>query len=218
MLAGPADSTANGINNDGVVVGTSQLDNRQHAFRWTPARPNATTGAMSDLGVLRGDDWSFATGINRHGAIVGYSQSGVFAGEIETHPFISITGRRLVPFARMPALFDVFEFSSQRILPGEFIPNAINHEGAVAGWSFDGLGNILWPVLWTPRSSNGTSGEFINLGGGDIRNAQANALNDHAQVVGANRIYFGPMRSSGRARCYPGCVSRSTSSQATRET
>jgi probable HAF family extracellular repeat protein len=53
-------SQGNGINNAGQVVGwsywtndpTDGHDNEQHAFLWTPAVPNGSTGAMVDLGTL----------------------------------------------------------------------------------------------------------------------------------------------------------------------
>jgi probable HAF family extracellular repeat protein len=184
VLRGP-DSTASGINDAGVVVGWSRRDDEHalfHAFRWTPTARNATTGAMSDLGILPGDNQSFATGINRRGDIVGYGSAGLFADEVVRRPFMS-TGGPLLPFARMPAVFDAFALSGARV-PGEFRPNAVSDRGAVVGWTFDGSGRVLWPVLWTPTIPNGTAGAFLQLP--DAGNAQAVALNDHAQVVGIN--------------------------------
>jgi probable HAF family extracellular repeat protein len=186
-------SIANDINNDGVVVGQSERDIHGHfhwrGFRWTPATPSATTGKMSDLGILPGDYSSFATGINSRGGIVGYDFSSAFAEDLVIHPWIS-TGKTLVPFPRMPAEFDTTNPITGATAPGEFTPNAINDQRMVAGWSHDYLGNVLWPVLWIPTSPNAASGTFINLGGGI--NAQAIALNENAQVVGAGEIYNNP--------------------------
>jgi hypothetical protein len=144
---------------------------------------------MSDLGALPGDHSSFATSINRRGDIVGYDWSSSFAEELVIRPWIR-TGQMLVPFARMPAEFDVFDFATGATVPGEFTPNAISDQGAVVGWTLDGNGNVSLPVLWTPAVPNATSGAFINLGGGF--NAKAVALNDHAQVVGASAIFSVP--------------------------
>jgi probable HAF family extracellular repeat protein len=196
VLQGPS-STASAINDAGVVVGWSRRDTggkfHFHAFRWTPATPNGTTGAMSDRGVLPGDHSSFATGINSRGDIVGYDWSSVFAEELVIRPWIS-TGKTLVPLPRMPSEFDEVDSLTGATVPGEFTPNAINDQRMIAGWSLDFLGNVRWPVLWAPTSPSATSGgTFINLGG--AQNAPAIALNDHGQVVGAGEIYSGGPRA-----------------------
>jgi probable HAF family extracellular repeat protein len=187
------DSAANDINNSGVVVGKSELDSggrfHWHAFRWTPTAPNGTTGAMSDLGVLPDDYSSFATAINNRGDLVGYDDStGKSAEKNVVHPWMW-TGKTLLPFPKMPSEFNVSDYRGVT-KPGEFMPNAINEQKMVAGWSFDFYGNVQWPVLWNPTSSSATSGKFINLGG--PVNTQAIALNDHGQVVGTGIIYYNP--------------------------
>jgi uncharacterized membrane protein len=137
---------------------------------------------MSDLGIPPGDDRSFATGINRRGDIVGYGSADSVTGGTVTRPFMS-SGGTLLRFARMPAFFDAFEPSGAS-RPGEFRPSAISDEGAVAGWNLDVNDSQLWPVLWTPRVPNATTGAFLQLP--DARDAKALALNDHGQVVGVN--------------------------------
>ena len=176
-------STASGINDKGVVVGSSFFADedgagRRHAFRWTPAKRNATTGAMRDLGILPGDAWSFATGINRRGDVVGYDYSSFAAEDNVVRPFMS-RGGTLVPFARMPAAFDVFVFTSGARVPGQFRPTAISDRGSVAGWTReDAVGAEdypRWPVLWTPTKPNGTTGRIPQTPGRHLQREGARA-------------------------------------------
>lgn len=59
-------SGANAVNNAGVVVGVSTVDNlRQHAVRWSAG------GAITDLGLLPGGATSSALAVNDAGQVVG---------------------------------------------------------------------------------------------------------------------------------------------------
>ncbi len=64
--------SANGINDAGIIVGSSSLPlpgGQTKAVRWVG-------GAVLDLGTLPGDTQSSASAINDHGQIVGVSQNG----------------------------------------------------------------------------------------------------------------------------------------------
>jgi probable HAF family extracellular repeat protein len=79
-LPGAGFSRALSINRFGQAVGvayfTDQYGNAfTHAFLWTPATPNGTSGSMVDPGILPGYESSFATGINASGQVVGYCHS-----------------------------------------------------------------------------------------------------------------------------------------------
>jgi probable HAF family extracellular repeat protein len=68
-LGGALNNTAFAINNQGQIVGQSDLpgDTTAHAFLWTNG------GGMQDLGTLSGDLSSVAFGINSKGQVVGNS-------------------------------------------------------------------------------------------------------------------------------------------------
>jgi probable HAF family extracellular repeat protein len=74
-LGGVAWNTPTAINNEGVIVGFSDLPGdsaanpNYHAFMWTKS------AGITDLGTLPGDSFSIAYGINDKGQIVGQSIS-----------------------------------------------------------------------------------------------------------------------------------------------
>jgi probable HAF family extracellular repeat protein len=65
---GGSTSSANAVNNSGLVVGDSMIAHvaDSHAFLWTPA------GGMVDLGTL-GGTFSSAVAVNTNGQVAGYS-------------------------------------------------------------------------------------------------------------------------------------------------
>ena len=101
-------STANGINDNGQVVGGSHISSgATHAFLHAG-------GAMTDLGTLGGTS-SYATAINNAGQIAGWSDTA--SGE--SHAFLYSGGR----------MRDLGTLGGNGSLA-----NAINSKGQVAGW------------------------------------------------------------------------------------
>jgi probable HAF family extracellular repeat protein len=178
---GGAESTASDINNSGQIIGSS--DNamgHMNAFIWQH-------GVMTDLGVLPGDDDSYATAINSSGAVVGFStldgnnphaflwQDGVMtdlgqgaAEDINDSNQIVGYGAGVVGFL----LQDGVE------TPLSFSPIAINNAGVVIGGSVvGGVGNIA--LVWK-------DGEIItNIAPvpGTMQDT-AEAINDAGEIVG----------------------------------
>ena len=71
-LGGSNNNAADDINNQGQIVGYSDLpgDTATHAFLW---QSGTMSGTMSDLGTLSGDNLSVAYAINDRGQVVGAS-------------------------------------------------------------------------------------------------------------------------------------------------
>ena len=75
MLPGDIGSFAQGINRRGQVVGYSNDPSYfGHAFLWTPAAANGSTGTMTSLGALPGEQYASAYAINDSGTVVGEAQ------------------------------------------------------------------------------------------------------------------------------------------------
>jgi len=77
MLPGGIASIANGINASGQVIGYSNdADSFGHAFLWSPTSPGASSGTMTALGGLPGEELASAYAINASGVVVGEAAIG----------------------------------------------------------------------------------------------------------------------------------------------
>jgi probable HAF family extracellular repeat protein len=167
---------ANAVNESGQVVGASAArpGRGQHAFLWTPSRPNGANGRMVDLGILPNGRSSYAMDVNDRGVAVGYANDT----EWMSHPFLWVPDQPNAPTGTMIEL---------PYLPGaeHGVAEAVNAEGSVVGSMEVGS-----PVstdrafLWTPNEPNGTSGAIVDLGtlGGD--HSYAFGVNTAGDVVG----------------------------------
>jgi probable HAF family extracellular repeat protein len=123
-------ASARAINGKGEVVGYAMVNsNSAHAFKWSPA-----TG-MVDLGIQIGTTYSYATGINDSGVVVGQ--------------FVMKGGQLLRPFRWSPSR-GVEVLSTPAGLGGYAV--GINADGVIAGavlspddsYGLDPLGAVLW--------------------------------------------------------------------------
>ena len=162
----PHDGTtvALGINDSGVVVGTSRLrlKNQRHACYWPP------TGGVTDIGTL-GGTYSVGYAINNQGEIVGASSDSSDVGE---QAFLWTPGAGMQD---LPSLG----------LGVQDVANAINNNGAVVGYSCLGsqCTGDYHAFLWTP------SGGIQDLGTlpGGIKTF-AYGINSANHVVGTVQL------------------------------
>ncbi len=164
-LPGHISSDANGVNNQGQIVGWSfgnqgyDCDEGScyaHAILWE-------NGTMTDLGTLGGDD-SIANGINDQRQVIGWSRNL----DYDIHAFVWQNGT-------MTDLGTLGHYYSEAY--------AINDHGQVVGSSgTDAGGNHA--VLW----QNGMIIDLGTLGGNE---SGAYDINEHGQIVGWSQTATG---------------------------
>jgi probable HAF family extracellular repeat protein len=185
---GGASSKAFGINQRGDVVGQSETaDGRTHAFL-------SRNGRMTDLGTLPFDDDSVAYGINRSGAVVGYSQHSRPRATLDENGTQSFVG--LLPGARFSYAYainsngDVVGESGHAFLyqDGTMIDlgtlggygsaaRGINDDGAIVGESITANGDTHAFLF-----EDGTMTDLGTLPGDD--ESVAYGINDSEAIVG----------------------------------
>lgn len=160
---GGGSSVATAVNDRGTLtVGASMTtDDVQHAFAWNSA------AGMVDLGTLVGiSAGSYATGVNNHGLVVGFSwyktSEDVFADYV-TRGFV---------WTRAYGMADI------GTLGGDTYPNAVNNGGLVVGTAYTEGNAASRPFAWT------RAGGLIDLGSLGGLFGEALAVSDSGVVVG----------------------------------
>jgi probable HAF family extracellular repeat protein len=213
-VLGGLDSRGWAINDLGQVVGHADTEPGSgrigfHGFLWTPDVPNGTTGAMTDLGALRGDTISTAYGVNDSGLVVGASISrdtGTTRGFIYDGTMHElggtgcginrsgqVVGESIIngiphPFVWIPSKASavkgrMYDLGVPAGSPGASAV-AINSSGVITGGFYDPdyFGHAF---VWVPSAANGTSGTMTALvEPAGVVNSFTQAINDSGLIVG----------------------------------
>lgn len=157
------------MNDGGQVAGSSTVSGDQftHAFLWTPTTPNGTSGTMTDLGTLGGNN-SYAVAMNKSGQVVGVADTG---SGYDRHAFLWTRGGTDGPPGN-PQMKDLDTVNSPYSQS-----NGINNSGQVTGW-VQGMGPFLYDSNGTHYLQAGDSFFPANPLVGDVRQ-----INDAGEAI-----------------------------------
>jgi len=171
-------SSANAINDQGQVVGYSQIyhpeDYVTHAFIWE-------NGNMTDLGVLPGEVNSAAYDINENGQIVGSSSH-----QQETYPFLSIY---------RPCLWENGQIIDLGLPQGfvRGVATGINNQGQIVGWMATTLsGGSKHAFVWQDGQWHDLNYLVPPNSGWELESASD--INDNGQIVGSGAAPSGSIQ------------------------
>lgn len=186
---GGSSSTAYGINDNGQVVGQSDISSQSsHAFLWDADNGMQDLGTLDSYngpGTFKGYDSSYASSINNQGQIVGASVATVIIVDTRSSDPVEQTFRvdratlwnnGTINYLDSASERDELSGNSSFAFPFRSTATAINNAGQVAGASgsvYDSTKNTA-AVVWE-------NGLKINLYTGK---SLANSINEKGQVVG----------------------------------
>ncbi|MBL8765309.1 MAG: hypothetical protein JNM07_13680 [Phycisphaerae bacterium] len=172
FIGGDTASAAYHVNDYGQVVGYSGAGGNYQPFLWQPVAPNSITGSIHAIGTFGGASGA-ATSINRYGQVSGYSTDS--SGNNQMFLWSPTANNWNTTGGSMHQLGSVGY--------PNYWPTGINDSGQVAGSATSS------PVLWTPNTSNGTSGTTQILPVSSYGSARA--LNNGGEAAGHMAGYGG---------------------------
>ena len=189
-LPGGTLTIAQGLNNDGQVVGYSMNNNStfEEGYLWTPSSPNGLSGSMIDLGSFdtTGAGFSSAGAINGQGWVTGWAENADRSGGA-AHAFI---WKPSAPNATTGAMADLGTLATNPY-PGlsQSEGLAINSSGVVVGDSNPAGAtsqNQTDAVIWQPGSGGSYTLSDLNSlipSGTGWTLTKAEAINDAGLIV-----------------------------------
>lgn len=200
------ESVAYGLNDQGQVVGWSTIDNCtgasgapcRRAYVWQD-------GVLTDLGVLPGDEESFARAINDNGLIVGTSEANVIFGSGTFHA-VQWDANGIAPLTDLSVTSFAYDVNAAGQIAGFFYDPGAGWDRAAVwdqgvlinlgatephqanraqGISNDGkLAGFAWN-LFSPNDSVVYDAGWKQIGGsGQFQNSEASDINDAGVAVG----------------------------------
>jgi probable HAF family extracellular repeat protein len=155
-VANPDHSSANGVNDLGLIVGISYgLGNRNHATIWSGM-------VVNDLHPVEYRE-SFALDVNNSGQVVGHLKPTADFYAVDTHKAFLWEGNQLIHLDSLGGTGS----SADRI----------NQKGQIVGWSFTSGNSEIHATRWDDKTA-------IDLGTLGGYQSQATDINEFNQTVG----------------------------------
>jgi probable HAF family extracellular repeat protein len=172
-LEGGYETSANGVNSGGQVIGEA-LNTIPDSFFVFPVQSRAflwKSGTMQDLGTLGSGTDAFAFFVNESGQIAGASFTNTTVNPVTGFPTLD------------PFLWGNGAMQDLGTLGGTFgLPNALNNRGQVVGFSNIGGDANAHAFLW----AKGKLTDLGTLNGASPPSSTASWINDAGEVVGGS--------------------------------
>lgn len=206
VFTNPVSSSANAVNEGGIVVGVVNAADGQHAFRWQAGTHNVvdlgigSATAINESGLVVGTEPDDVVGshaavfpggrlpqldatVGASAAALGVNDSGIIAGFAEVldtsvDPPVHHAHACVWLSLQIVDLHDAIGLENS-------VATAINNQGRVVGYAYDGADSILSkPFVFQPSAPGSPTGTVTFLDISGHAGGQANAINEAGDVAG----------------------------------